>query len=91
MADTALIDFEQDESFELTVSVTDDSGATTDTAQVTVAITDVAPAIGDQTVGAVDETSCSFGAAIRSRKLTSSSATTRLSRSKPVSWSQIEI
>lgn len=55
VADTTAIDFEVSNSFALTVQVTDDGGATTDTATVTISVTDVEPMLTDQLLN-VDET-----------------------------------
>ena len=53
--DTSAIDYESSTSFSLTVQVTDDGETTTDDATVTVNVTDVEPAIANQTVGSVAE------------------------------------
>lgn len=48
VANAEAIDFEQLSSFDLTVEVTDDAGATVDSATVTIDINDLSPAISDQ-------------------------------------------
>ena len=48
VADSTAIDFEVANSFALTIAVSDDGGATTDSATVTVNVNDVEPMVGDQ-------------------------------------------
>jgi len=52
--DTTVIDFEIATSFGLTVVVTDDSGTTTDSATVTIAIADIKPMVGDQSFNVLE-------------------------------------
>ena len=57
VANTAVIDFEQQSSFNLDVEVTDDAGVTVDTATVTIGINDVSPAISDQSFSVAENAS----------------------------------
>jgi hypothetical protein len=55
VADTSKINFEDATSYDVTVEVSDDGGATVDSAVVTINVNDVKPAIADQVVGSVSE------------------------------------
>jgi 6-phosphogluconolactonase (cycloisomerase 2 family) len=57
VADTTAIDFEAAASFGLTVTVTDDGGTTTDSATVTVNISDIEPMVGDQSFNVLENQS----------------------------------
>lgn len=54
VADTTAIDFETAASFALTVVVSDDGGATTDSATVTVNVNDIEPVVDDQSFNVLE-------------------------------------
>lgn len=54
VANTSAIDFEAAPSFALTVVVTDDGGTTTDSATVTVNVSDVEPMVGNQSFNVLE-------------------------------------